>query len=104
MHKERVDVGADLADLIQPVHAGRVDTVAIGLLHADEVVTLIDGEYEERIVSCDSGRSEANEKRREGIVVRLQLIDIALGAGTKGDMLIPRDAVKVVRVGNIGKC
>src|SRR5262245_56295210 len=98
MLHQRVDVHGDLTHLVLSIDTGRRDAVAVRLLDTDEVVALVNREDEERVVLRDPSGSKAVKERRERLVVGLELVDVALGARTKGDVLVTGDAMEVVRV------
>ncbi|TMB54935.1 MAG: hypothetical protein E6J47_07385 [Chloroflexi bacterium] len=65
------------------------------------MVTLVDGEHEQGVALVDAVSGEAGEERTEGLVVALQLVDVGLLPGTKGDVLLAGDPVVVVGIGDV---
>ena len=56
---------------------------------AGEVVAFLDGEHEERVVLGDPVVLQAGEEVTEGLVVVLQLLDVAGLARPVGDVVLP---------------
>ena len=94
-------VAVDLTDAV--VVACDVDAVASRRcrLVADEVVSLVDREHEERVALVDPVGGEPVEELRERVVVVLELLDVAGLAGPVREVDVSSVSVTVMRVGNV---
>jgi hypothetical protein len=113
--EEPVKVHVDLSDVVRraPCRAGHVRPLARGRdavaprvrrLAAGEVVALLDGEHEQRVVGGDAVGLQAVEERLERSVVVVQLLDVSRLARALSQMTdrVGRGIrrVQVVRVGD----
>ena len=82
---------------------GVVHAVAVGRRGraADEVIALVDGEDEQRVRLVDAVGRQAREEGREGVVVGLELRDVAGRPGAVGRVRVAGHAVEVVRVRDV---
>ena len=70
-------------------------------LRPGEVVALLDGDDEQRVALVDPVPGQAIEERGEGLVIRLELGDVARLARSIGDVLLAVGTVAIVGIRDV---
>ena len=98
--EQRAQVRVDLADLVRRARRRRIEVavrvapIAVVRDAAGEVVVLVGGDDEQRVLLVDPVLLQPVEEGRERVVVRLQRCDVIRFAGTRGAR---KDSVRVGR-------
>ena len=100
---EPLQVGVDLAHVLVGARLRHAVARRVVGRRAGEVVALLDGDDEERVVLRDPVLLHAREELSERLVVVLELLDVPGLAGTVRVMDLAREPVGVVRVGEVAE-
>ena len=95
-------VGVDFAHAIIDARYGYA-VAAIGSRRiAYEVITFVNGKYEQCIALVDSVGGEPVEELLEGLIIGLQLLGVAVFSRAIGEVDVAGGSVRVMRVGDVG--